>query len=336
MAGIDGSGELVWAADGILCAMNQSGGNGRRSRQVRAFLFLFLILMTVISAEAKTAAKRVAVTVDDLPLGKDLAAMTAVTRSLIRSLTAHKVPAIGFVVESRLRKENEVEQRSALLREWTAAGFDLGNHSNSHLNLNKTGLEAYEQDVLEGEPILKQVLAQEGRTPRYFRSPYLTTGSDVATKRKFAEFLAQHGYAIAPVTIDSRDYFFGSAYGEALEKNDPEKMRQVQHDYLDYVDRLITFSEQSSQEVVGRPIPQILRVHAMQLTVDTADALLDLFQKRGYIFVPLGEALRDPAYRMEERYTGDDPVPWIMRWAEVKGVKVPAEPAMPAYAVRPY
>ncbi|MGH7729977.1 MAG: hypothetical protein ACRENJ_01865 [Candidatus Eiseniibacteriota bacterium] len=55
-------------------------------------------------------------------------------------------------------------------------------------------LAEFEADVLCGERVTRRLLADRGRTLRYYRHPTLNTGPDVATKTAFETFLTAHGY----------------------------------------------------------------------------------------------------------------------------------------------
>ena len=95
---------------------------------------------------------------------------------------------------------------------WLDAGFELGNHSYSHPDFHTTPLESFEADVLKGEAVLRPLLKSRGMEPRFFRHPFLHTGRDLETRARFEQFLADHGYRVAPVTIDNDEYIFAAAY----------------------------------------------------------------------------------------------------------------------------
>ena len=66
---------------------------------------------------------------------------------------------------------------------------DLGNHSYSHLNINKVSLDGFTADITRGEPIVKAALAARGRTLKYFRHPFLFTGPTSEVKLGLQQFL---------------------------------------------------------------------------------------------------------------------------------------------------
>jgi len=76
-------------------------------------------------------------------------------------------------------------------------GFDLGNHTYSHMSLNQVGLKAWEDDVVQGESLLKLLLAPHNKKLRYFRHPYLDTGPTCLPGAKQKLFLVERGYRIA-------------------------------------------------------------------------------------------------------------------------------------------
>src|SRR5207302_8517172 len=118
----------------------------------------------------------------------------------------------------------------SVLKLWLAYGATLGNHTSSHPDLNTTPLADYEADLLRGEPAITRAL---GRRPVYFRHPFLHAGKDAATRRDLEKFLAEHGYRIAPATLDNSDWMFAVVYAQSL-KNDRPMAARVRETYLAY------------------------------------------------------------------------------------------------------
>lgn len=159
-----------------------------------------------VAGVSEEPSRKVAVTIDDLPanlFGGDIEDWQQMTATLLDGLVRHQVPAVGFVNGSKLHVDGSAEPdpaRVALLQAWVDAGLELGNHSYSHPDLHNTPLEQYQRDVLRGALVTSRILAAAGRTPRYFRHPFLHTGVDLPTRDAFHAFLADHGYQVAPVT----------------------------------------------------------------------------------------------------------------------------------------
>src|SRR5262250_1751298 len=87
---------------------------------------------------AAAESRVVALTFDDLPFvprGLEAKDVREKTEHLLAGLSAHHVPAIGFVNEGKLDGPEGPEAGTALLGLWLDAGFMLGNHSYSHLSL---------------------------------------------------------------------------------------------------------------------------------------------------------------------------------------------------------
>ena len=98
------------------------------------------------------------------------------TAKLVGALRDQKIPAVGFVNAGKLFKPGEADARIQALQIWLDNDFELGNHTYSHASLNRVGLQAWEDDVIEGEPILRQLLADHQMKLRYLRHPYLDAG----------------------------------------------------------------------------------------------------------------------------------------------------------------
>src|SRR5574341_2392425 len=193
--------------------------------------------------------RHVAITFDDLPATsrREVAALTKLTTKLLASITSNEIPAIGFVNESKLLDNGKLdERRVALLQMWIDAGLELGNHTFSHPDLNRTPLATFQQDVIRGEEATKRLLQAQGKTLRYFRHPFLHTGNDLETKRRFEEFLAQRGYRIAPVTIDNSEWIFARAYENAITGGDPKMQQQIADAYIPYMNSKFEYFEKAS------------------------------------------------------------------------------------------
>lgn len=290
-------------------------------------------LKTQTSGVVAAPARYVAVTFDDLPLQPhyDLATSRALTAKLLQTLTANRIPAIGFVNEGKLFINNggEVEARTAILKLWLDAGLDLGNHSYSHLRYYNATLEQMQADTLRGEVVTKRLLAERGKTLRYFRHPTLNTGKDLAAKAAFEKFLARHGYTVAPVTIDNSEWLFASEYAKARQRGDAATMKKVADAYVPYMEEVFAFYERLSRDTLGYEVKQTLLVHANALNAEHFGAVVKMLKRRGYQFITLDEALTDKAYSLPDTYTGPVGISWLQRWAISKGGQMRPEPELP-------
>jgi peptidoglycan-N-acetylglucosamine deacetylase len=307
----------------------------------RAFAFVLMIAcvgILVAAKQSQTAAplppRKVAVTFDDLPAA-DAAHMTGteiddMTARILAQLKKENIPAIGFVNEVKLYKWGEVDRRIKALQMWLDDGFELGNHTYSHVSLNKVGLQAWEENIMEGEPVLKLLLAQHHMTLRYFRHPYLDTGLDLQTRRESEAFLSSRGYRVAPVTLDAWDWDFAPVYVDAKKRGDVAEEKKVVDAYLAYSNAMFDYDERFSKQIVGYEPKQVLLLHANELEADHFSDLVALLRKRNYSFITLDEALDDSAYNLRNDYVGEG-TGWIDQWAITEGKMPPNEPPFPAW-----
>jgi peptidoglycan-N-acetylglucosamine deacetylase len=297
-------------------------------RPLQRFLMFLALFPAALSLSAQSAKPdlQVAVTIDDLPSGmadrQPAADITAMTAKLLSTLRDQKIPVVGFVNEKKLYKPGQVDERIKALSLWLDYGFELGNHTFSHMSLNQAGLKAWEDDVIQGESVLNLLLAPRKMKLRYFRHPYLDTGRDLETRREAEAFLTQRGYRIAPITLDGWDWMFAGVYEDAKNRNDMDLQQKLVKEYLAYHDSVCAYYEQLSVKVVGYEPRQILLLHASRLEADHIGELLDLLRKRGYRFITLEDALGDQAYSLPNTYVGEEGSGWIEQWAITQG-KIP-------------
>lgn len=286
-------------------------------------------------SSATPARREVAVMFVSLPYMRsypdDAATVEKTTRKLLKTITAHNIPAIGFVGERAIFRYGEKEPRTAPLKMWLDAGLELGNQTFSHKWLYKTPLAEFQEDVLRGETVTRQLLKERGQPLRYFSYPFLNTGADLETKTSFEKFLKERGYTFAPVTIDNMDWLFARVYDEANERGDVETMKRVGAEYVPYMEKMFEFYEKLSVDVTGYEIPQVLMLSASKLNADYLEELVGMLKRRNYSFVSLGAAMKDKAYEQPDEYTGAVGISWLQRWAITKGMGFRKEPPLPPF-----
>jgi peptidoglycan-N-acetylglucosamine deacetylase len=310
-------------------------------RLPRTVLFILCVAGFVPLPESLQAAEKpdrqVAITIDDLPAGASntmsAAEITDMTTKLLTTLRDQKVPAVGFVNEKKLYKFGEVDQRIAALRMWLDYGFELGNHTFSHLSLNQIPLRAWEDDVIHGENVIDLLLTEHHMKLRYFRHPFLDVGRDLETRRQAEQFLAQRGYRVAPVTLDAWDWMYAPVYDDAKKRGDAKLQDELVKSYLSYSDSVFAYGEQLSKQIMGYEPKQILLLHGNQLEADHIAELLDVFRKRGYRFVTLADALGDEAYSLPDTYVGEEGTGWLEHWAITMGKPPQGAPIFPQWVI---
>jgi acetyl esterase/lipase/peptidoglycan/xylan/chitin deacetylase (PgdA/CDA1 family) len=289
-----------------------------------------------LQAQTVTQQKEVAVTIDDLPLNGpqfEAGRLRAMTDKILAAINKHQMPVVGFVNESLLHVPGETDARVAILKAWSDGGVELGNHTFSHLGFKGASLNEYQDDFLRGEVVTRWLLKQKGQRIRYFRHPFLQMGPTSEIEQSFESFIADRGYKIAPVTVDVMDWMILSAYANARTQGDGDMTKRVSEEYLKFAERKFEFCEQVADDLFGHPIKHILLLHANELTADNLDGLAATLKKRGYRFITLEQALKDPVYQAPDKYK--DTSDWLLHWSFSKGKKF-APPMPPDVIQKPY
>ncbi len=257
------------------------------------------LILLLLCAPAIFAAD-IAVTFDDLP-AVTFAKPRKITTALVRTLRRRQIPAVGFV--------NAGKPHLELLQHWRDAGLELGNHTYGHRDLHRISAEEFIEEIRRGGAPLQ--------TPRYFRHPFLHTGRSAETRAAVNRALAELGYRVAPVTIDNSDWIFARAYDNAAS---PAMRKRVIDEYVPYMLAKTKYYDAQAKRLFGRPIAQVLLVHANALNADAFDRLAAALLRDGHRFVSLDRALADPAYQSRDEYFGPAGISWLDRWALTRGV----------------
>ncbi len=264
--------------------------------------------------KADTKGFDIAITVDDLTAhGLLPQGMTRVgiAQSYLATLKAHHVPqAWGFVNAKRVAQEPDSE---GVLAEWRKAGYPLGNHTYSHMNLaTAPSLEAWEADAEAGEPLIAKYM--QGQDWHYFRFPNLNV--DAPRGDGAMAWIKAHGYREADVSAGFSDWAYTDAYARCLAKGDTAAIAALKVQYLKGVDDGIVRMQATSQRVYGRNIPFVLLTHIGGFASLMLPETLDRLEKAGARYVTLEKAQSDPAYQL----TGGGDL--IERTASQKGISL--------------
>jgi peptidoglycan/xylan/chitin deacetylase (PgdA/CDA1 family) len=266
-----------------------------------------------------------AVTVDDLPYvkfreGPYVARAQSATAKILSTLKKHKVVAVGFVNEHALDVAGQREARIDLLREWVKSGMILGNHTYSHPDFNRLTVEQFEEEITKGDVVTRQLMKSRQPYQLYFRHPMTHTGDTREKKEAIEQFLQARGYKVTPHTIENSDFIFNVPYAEALNKGDEALAKRLREEYLNFTIAATEFAEKISPQVFGREIPQLLIIHANDITADSLDEMLQRFAARGYKFVSLDTVMADAAYQTKDTMVTSKGPTWLWRWTRSKGM----------------
>lgn len=254
--------------------------------------------------EARSAPLELALTVDDLTRANVQPEPERGAESLDRMVAAfarHRLPPVtGFLNGATL--ERHPEDRPALER-WVAAGHRLGNHSFSHVDLGRVGSRAFLADVERNEPLLRDLAgpAAPERDWRVFRFPYLQEGATIQAHDEVRARLLAKGYRIAPVTVDFDDWQWFPSHARCARDGDSVGTQRLRARYRAAAREALLAADAKARRLFGRPIPQILLLHAGEFSALLMDELIAEYAAMGVRFVSLDEALADPVYALDPR-----------------------------------
>jgi len=275
----------------------------------------------LLSASAAFA-QEVAITVDDLPSHGALPpGMTRsdVARSILKALKdAHAPKVYGFVNAKKLELHPEDIE---VLKLWRSAGFPLGNHTYAHLSLNASTADEFAKNVAADEPELKLLMGRQNW--HWFRYPYLWEGDTLEKRHAVRQYLKDHKYQVAQVTLDFEDYLWNGPYARCAEKNDAASIEWLKSSYMATAAEYIALDRQMAKLVYGRDIRHVLLLHIGAFETVMLPQLLDFFKKQGFKFVTLDEAEKDPAYRIDPDVALKDGGTLLDQMMEAKHIKFP-------------
>jgi len=260
-------------------------------------LFIIASLLCTITFGQE---KKICITIDDLPT------VTYRTPNLdqeiifkfIKTFQEYQIPAIGYVNEKKLYRKNKLDSNKVkVLNTWLKNGYDLGNHTYSHMDYNKVPDSTFYDDILRGEKIINAVAFN-----------------------RLEFFLKNNGYISAPVTIDNDDYLFAKSYHNAFLDGDTDLMNYIGKEYINYMEQKLLYFESQTVKVFNKNIPQTLLIHASLLNADYLGELAMMMKRHNYVFISQEEVLESPEYATSITTYTERGISWIFRWGISKGI----------------
>jgi peptidoglycan/xylan/chitin deacetylase (PgdA/CDA1 family) len=285
-------------------------------------LFLFSSALAGVSA-----AQKLAITLDDLPLNGLLppgVTRAETTRNVLTILKErHLPPVYGFINAKKL--EGNVDAAEAL-KLW-AAQEPVGNHTYAHMDLEQNTPEAFEREIEEDEPALELLSQKEDW--HWLRYPFLHEGDTVEKRRAVRAYLQAHGYRVAQVTLDWEDYMWNTAYARCVEKGDQKAIAWLRSSYLSTASEFLDLGRAQAKLIYGHDINYVLLLHLGAFSSTILPDALDLLKKKGFKLVTLEEAESDPAYNSDPDAALHDAGTLLDQWMQVKQIKYPEHAEKP-------
>lgn len=244
------------------------------------------------NASSFTGAPQLAITMDDFDWSGNSVRLTGEERSkeILKALQAHSLKAALFVRASNI----ENEQGKTLLRAWDGAGHLIGNHSYSHSYYHSAKItpEAFEQDILRAEALLKAF----PRFQKIFRFPYLKEGNTAEKRDAMRSFLAAHGYRTGHVTVDASDWYIEDRLRKRLTKDPAADLAPYREFYLAHLWDRALYYDDLSRKVLGRSVKHTILVHFNLLNALFLGDVLAMFKSKGWQLIDAEDAFKDPVF----------------------------------------
>jgi peptidoglycan-N-acetylglucosamine deacetylase len=264
---------------------------------------MILLARAVDQPVTPPPAGRIALTFDDLPVHGPLPpglTRSQVAQRIVDTLVRFRVSqAYGFVNARAITGEPGSEE---VLRIWRAAGFPLGNHAWSHMDLHANSADAFERDILGNEPTLSSYMGDLDW--RWFRFPYLREGDTPEKYAAVRAFLAEHRYRVAQVTISFHDYAYNAPYARCAASGNHEGLKLLEESFLAGAAESLIRGRDAAQRVFGRDIDHVMLLHIGAFQTVMLPRLLELLREKQFAIIGLQEAQADKAYETPPRRPG--------------------------------
>ncbi|MGG4775917.1 polysaccharide deacetylase family protein [Paenalcaligenes sp. Me52] len=286
----------------------------RKKLQLLSALF-FAVLSAVATAQTLSLTFDDGLNPDKQPLAASW------NQAILDGLKNTNITAMVFPALDRLGGEAGL----ALIQQWGEQGHAVGNHTSKHRSLAspQLSLNDFIADVAEADVVLNTL-------PNWMpmlRFPYLKEGDTVEKRDGIREWMRQHGYKAAPVSIDASDWYYNQVYSAWMDAGEPAKAQQVQAAYIEHLLDRATYYDNLAMQVLERRPAHVLLLHTNRINAETIPDVIEAFTQNGWSFVPPLQAFNDPLYVADvDSLPAGESIIWAnAKIKGVEGLRYPAE-----------
>lgn len=258
---------------------------------IRTLLGAGVVLL--LCAQAVSAATReIAITLDDAPR-ENTAHFDGATRTskLLATLKRAKVEQIAFFCNS-VRMD---AAGAARIKAYADAGHLIANHSHTHADLDRVGVQNFVADLATADQALRGV----PNFRPWFRFPYLHEGKSVEVRDALRAELKQRGYLSAYVTVDTFDWYMDRIFQEAVAAGKTIDFDRLRGAYVDLLADSVEFYDEVAVKELGRSPRHVLLLHENDLAALYLADLVARLRKNGWKIISPDVAFRDPIASVE-------------------------------------
>ena len=196
------------------------------------------------------------------------------------------------------------------------------NHTYSHPSANSVPSWQFGDDVVKGEVIMRPLIEQRGRTLVCVSLPVSPLRNHRGHPSRASWIFSSSGnYRVAPVTVDYADYTFAGVYRSQRLAGKADVAGKIKDAYLDQIGVGFEFGESLGGTVRLRsPADSVDPLQRAQCD-DLARTAFARLRARGYAFITLDEAMKDPAYQRTDSFAGPGGS-WLSRTATLQGKRL--------------
>ena len=240
---------------------------------------------------------------------------------ILSALEQQQLHAIVFPALSHIGGPQGI----ALIEQWAAAGHGVGNHTATHRSLSssKVTLSSFIADVQRADEALHHL---DTWLPM-LRFPYLKEGDTAAKRDGMREWMREHGYKSAPVSIDTSDGYYNQRYLALRAAGRSEPVKRLQREYVRHLLERADYYDNLARQVIGRSPAHVMLLHTNALNAAALPEVIEAFRTRGWHFVAARTAFDDPLYAMlPMTLPAGESIIWALaRERGVDGLRYPAE-----------
>lgn len=259
---------------------------------------------------------------DGLDLARNSRAPSWNTR-ILHALEREQLHAIVFPSLASMGGEAGMP----LVQQWVVAGHGVGNHTATHRSFGsaKVTLGSFIGDVRRADEALSELATW---TPM-LRFPYLREGDTRAKRDGMRQWMREHGYREAAVSIDCSDGYYNQRYLALHAAGRSEPLARLRRAYVHHLLERAAYYDVLARQTIGRSPAHVMRLHVNALNAAALPQVIEAFRNKGWHFVAARTAYEDPLYAMQPMVlpAGGSIVWALARERGVGGLRQPPEDA---------